>query len=60
MTKRQWLLVAGTLVLAACGEGIAPCQVNDETGETYCPGPVISEPAETPAPIVTDDGSNGP
>jgi hypothetical protein len=34
--------------------------VNDETGETYCPGPVISEPAETPAPIVTDDGSNGP
>lgn len=53
MTKRQWFLVAGTLVLAACsGTGLAPCQYNEETGDSYCPGPVISQPAETPAPSI--------
>ena len=53
MTKRQWFLVAGTLVLAACrGTGLAPCSFNDETGDSYCPGPVISDPSGTPATSV--------
>lgn len=47
MTKRQWFLVTGTLVLSACGTGLAPCQFNEETGDSYCPGPVITEPAQT-------------
>lgn len=50
MTKRQMFLIAGTIVLAACpGTGLAPCETNDETGDSYCPGRVISAPAETPA-----------
>jgi len=61
MTKRQWFLVAGTIVLAACGEGLAPCQVsqsNEDTGEGYCPGAVISAPAETPAQSIDTDEPN--
>jgi hypothetical protein len=35
MTKRQLFLVAGTIVLAACGTNPAEPFSNDETGEVW-------------------------
>jgi hypothetical protein len=55
MTKRQWFLVAGTLVLAACNplNGLEACpESKDETGETFCYARSQADPAQTPAPTV--------
>jgi hypothetical protein len=35
MTKRQLFLIAGTIVLAACGTNPAEPFSNDETGEVW-------------------------
>lgn len=61
MTKRQWFLVAGTLVLAGC-HGITDLCVTagsavqnhnrDEVGFVDCPE---TQPAQTPAPKVNND-----
>jgi hypothetical protein len=62
MTKRQWFLVAGTLVLAACS-GIADpnwvCEQNDDTGETVCESRLPLTPAETPSPSVGGTDESG-
>ena len=71
MTKRQWFLVAGTLVLAAChGTGTGVC-VNtmpsagayrsaDEVGLVECYDTQTGQPAEAPAPRVNEPNSNEP
>ena len=63
MSKRQWFLVAGTLVLAACGgPGTGVCEVlrvsqgptenRDENGYVECYEPQPGQRAEAPAPKV--------
>jgi hypothetical protein len=58
MNKRQLILVAGTLVLAAaCGQIGNPlqvCETNEETGETFCQVRPTTEPGQVPAPTVGD------
>ena len=53
MTKRQWFLVAGTLVLAACqpiaGLRDFACEENDDNGWTDCSAVQTTQPDETPA-----------
>ena len=68
MTKRQWFLVAGTLVLAACGTGTGVCEIprvsqgptenRDEIGFVECTDARTSKPAEAPAPKVNKPDSN--
>jgi len=55
MTKRQWFLVAGTLVLAACGSGTAPCLANDETGEVSCESKPIVDQGLPATSVDTDE-----
>jgi hypothetical protein len=58
MTKHQWLhrviLVAGTIVLAACPGTPGECEADDVTGEVFCNnGGSITEP-NSPATLITD------
>lgn len=69
MTKRQWLLVAGTLVLAGC-HGITDTCVTagsavqnhnrDEVGFVECSDTQVTQPAEKPAPKVGQPAGNQP
>jgi hypothetical protein len=55
MTKRQMFLIAGTLVLAACGTNPAEPFSNDETGEVWnSPRPTI-EPESPGASVDSED-----
>lgn len=70
MNKRQWFLVAGTLVLAACGTGTGVCETpgfshgenrgRDEVAFVECSDPQTSRPAEAPAPKVNQPADNQP
>jgi hypothetical protein len=64
MTKRQLLLVAGTIVLAACGTGTGVCETagfsenenhnRDQVGQVECRDVEGHQPASAPAPRVGD------
>ena len=63
MTKRQWFLVAGTLVLSACGSLIEPnqCEFKEETQESFCYTRSEAEPSQAPTPAIdapSDDNPN--
>ena len=65
MSKRQWFLVAGTLVLAACQlPGIAGvksdfgCEENDNTGWTDCSTSQTPQPDETPSASIDEGEPN--
>jgi hypothetical protein len=54
MTKR-WLIVAGTVLLAACGTTpYGVCEEKDETQEALCAQRPTVAPADAPAPTVSD------
>ena len=50
MTKRQWFLIAGTLVLTACGRLTEPnlCEFKEETAESFCYTRSQADPAQAP------------
>jgi len=54
MTKRLWLVVAGTLVLAACWTPSAPECQTEKGSNSYNPCSPIDEPPQGPAPRVGD------
>lgn len=57
MTKKQWFLVAGTLVLAACGTGTSPCESDEQDG-LVCQADQTFDPAQTPVPSINEPTDN--
>ena len=56
MSKRTWLIVAGSLIVAACGRGSIsePLCETQEGSQLYGPCNAVGDPAEAPAPSVGD------
>lgn len=53
MTKRQLFLIAGTIVLAACGTNVSgPCEFTEDTAESICWNRPTVDQSGTPAPSV--------
>lgn len=63
MTKRQWFLVAGTLVLAACQPIVGvksdfACEENDDNGWSDCSTSQTAQPDETPSASIDEGEPN--